>query len=219
MPSNNLENKLPPTRPVAERLLFLLKTRGPQSAAELGKMIASTSENARQQLNKLKDEGLTEARSESRGVGRPTSIWHLTDAGHRRFPDSHADLTVQLIRTVRENFGEQAIDKLIESREQESRESYRHELKGITDPKERVARLAEIRSREGYMAEWHIEADGSLVLIENHCPICAAATLCQSFCRAELALFREALGPDMLVERTEHIPAGARRCAYRITNI
>ena len=30
-------------------------------------------------------------------------------------------------------------------------------------------------------------------------------------------VFREALGPEITVERTDHILAGARRCAYRIT--
>ena len=29
--------------------------------------------------------------------------------------------------------------------------------------------------------------------------------------------FQAALGPDVAVERTDHILAGARRCAYRIT--
>ena len=28
---------------------------------------------------------------------------------------------------------------------------------------------------------------------------------------------RQVLGPDVTVERTDHILAGARRCAYRIT--
>jgi predicted ArsR family transcriptional regulator len=52
--------------------------------------------------------------------------------------------------------------------------------------------------------------------VENHCPICAAATACQGFCRSELAIFREMLGPTCDIERTEHIIQGARRCAYLI---
>jgi predicted ArsR family transcriptional regulator len=66
------------------------------------------------------------------------------------------------------------------------------------------------------MADWRILPDGSYLLSENHCPICAAARLCQGFCRSELAVFRSALGPSVTVERAEHILAGARRCAYRI---
>ncbi len=65
------------------------------------------------------------------------------------------------------------------------------------------------------MAEWRVKGD-SYLLIENHCPICAAATACQGLCRAELELFREALGAEATVIRVDHILAGARRCAYRI---
>jgi predicted ArsR family transcriptional regulator len=66
------------------------------------------------------------------------------------------------------------------------------------------------------MAEWS-RADGGFLLIENHCPICAAAAVCQGLCREELSLFRRVLGSEVRVERTDHVLAGARRCAYRIT--
>lgn len=55
------------------------------------------------------------------------------------------------------------------------------------------------------------------LLIENHCPICAAARACQGFCRSELELFKEVLGRDVEVERVEHQLSGALRCAYRVT--
>ena len=65
------------------------------------------------------------------------------------------------------------------------------------------------------MAE--VRRDGrDFLFIENHCPICAAATACQGFCATELDLFRSALGPGVTVERAEHILSGDRRCAYRI---
>ncbi len=90
------------------------------------------------------------------------------------------------------------------------------DLTGARHLRDRVARLAELRTREGYMAAWSKEPDGSFLLVENHCPICAAATACQGFCRSELAIFEAVLGPDARVERSEHLLAGARRCAYRI---
>jgi len=56
-----------------------------------------------------------------------------------------------------------------------------------------------------------------LYLIQNHCPIPAAATRCQGLCSAEVGLFRKVLGGDVEVAREEHIISGARRFAYRIT--
>jgi predicted ArsR family transcriptional regulator len=55
------------------------------------------------------------------------------------------------------------------------------------------------------MAEAARQRDGSFLLIENHCPICAAASACQGLCREELILFSSVLGNDVSVERTDHI--------------
>jgi predicted ArsR family transcriptional regulator len=123
-----------------------------------------------------------------------------------------------LIDAVRSTLGDAALERLIRVRETETLQTYRKALRGITMLADKLARLAEIRSREGYMAEWRPDGAGFL-LLENHCPICAAATVCQGFCRAELDVFRAALGPAVTIERTDHILAGARRCAYRIIPI
>ena len=215
MSSIDLENSDLSSRSAADRLLMLLKTRGPQTAADLGAVLSITGEAARQQLLKLAGDGLVEATAEVRGVGRPSQVWRLTAPGHARFPDTHAELTVQLIHTVKTVLGEGVLERLITAREQETCVTYRAALEGAVDLRERVARLSAIRNREGYMAEWRVEGD-SYLLIENHCPICAAATACQGLCRTELELFREVLGAETTVARVDHILAGARRCAYRI---
>ncbi len=125
---------------------------------------------------------------------------------------------MQLIATVRGVLGEAALERIIAAREAETRQAYASALAGAGGLAERVARLAALRAREGYMAEWRAEGDGFL-LIENHCPICAAAASCQGFCRAELDIFRSVLGDAARIVRDEHILAGARRCVYRITPI
>jgi predicted ArsR family transcriptional regulator len=213
MSSDYLEN---PVRPAADRFLVLLKTRGPQTAADLGKATGVTAEAARQQLVRLAADGLVVATAVPRGVGRPAQVWGLTEAGNARFPDAHAELTAQLIRSIRTELGDAVLDRLIDSRAAESKAAYAAALEGATDLGERVARLAEARTREGYLAESHAEGDG-YVLVENHCPICVAAAACQGFCRTELDTFRAVLGPDVSVERTEHIVQGDRRCAYRVS--
>lgn len=74
----SLENGECTAQSVSDRLLKLLKTRGPQQATEAGKVLGTTGEAARQQFVKLAKEGLVEARAETRGVGRPVQLWHLT---------------------------------------------------------------------------------------------------------------------------------------------
>ena len=205
-----------PSTTASERLLGLIKRRGPQRAADLAEALAITPEAARQQLVRLAAEDLVLATLERGGVGRPAQFWALSAAGEARFPDAHAELTVRLIEAVRSELGDDALERIIVARERDARRLYEAELSGATDIAERVARLAAIRTREGYMAEWSQDGAGFL-LVENHCPICAAAAACKGFCRAELEVFQDVLGPEVAVARTEHIPLGARRCAYRIT--
>ena len=69
------------------------------------------------------------------------------------------------------------------------------------------------------MAEVLPQADGSMLLVENHCPICAAAEACTGLCAKELEIFQALLGEHVEIERTEHILKGSRRCAYRIIPI
>lgn len=196
-----------------------LKMQGSLSATALGDRLGTTSEAARQQLARLAEDGLVEARSASAGVGRPTQLWSLTPMAQSRFPDTHAALTVQLLDIVRSRLGDDALDAIISAREAETRSAYVAAVEPAPDLKSRVAALAELRSQEGYMAAWTEQPDGSLLLIENHCPICAAATACQGFCRAELEVFRSVLGPDVEVERQDHIVSGGRRCTYSIKAI
>jgi predicted ArsR family transcriptional regulator len=174
-----------------------------------------TPEAARQQVQKLVAAGLIEGQLEAgTGVGRPRQNWVLTEAGNRRFPDTHAQLTVQLIGSIRQLFGEEGLDRLIGQREVEARAVYRQTCTGKTLQK-RLEQLAAIRTKEGYMA--HVERDGEdWMLVEDHCPICAAARSCQGFCRSELQLFQEIVGDEASVTREQHLLSSATRCAYRI---
>lgn len=201
----------------SEHVLYLLKTRGPQSAQTLAELLGLTSMGARRQLEAAQDKGLVEFADVADKVGRPSRRWHLTAAGHARFPDRHADLTLQLITQVRTLFGEAGLEQLIAAREHDSEALYRAVLErappGLAG---KAGALAAAREAEGYMAEVEAQDDGSLLLIENHCPICAAASSCQGFCRSELQVFQRVLGDDCTVERAEHLLSGARRCVYRL---
>ncbi|AJY45917.1 helix-turn-helix transcriptional regulator [Martelella endophytica] len=203
-------------RSAAERILMQLKMRGPLTSAEFGKLLGTTGEAARQQLMRLGEDGLVTATSKAGGVGRPRQEWALTAAGQARFPDTHAQLTLELLDSIRSELGEEALDTLIAARESKTKRTYAEVLAGKTGLKQRVATLSALRSAEGYMAEWREADDGALLLIENHCPICAAATACQGFCRAEMDVFRSQLGPDVDIRRAEHIVSGGRRCTYVI---
>ena len=118
----------------------------------------------------------------------------------------------------RGTFGDDGMEKLLSVRARQQIAAYRQQVPAKAPLKKRVEALAALRSAEGYLAEARIQKGGSMLLIENHCPICAAATACAGLCNSELQVFRELLGPEVEIERTEHIVAGQRRCVYTIQN-
>ena len=213
--SNNLENYPIRTKNAAERFLTLLKTRGPLSAAELASELGITGEGARLQLLKLAEEGLVHSESTSRGVGRPVLIWSLTPLGNARFPDTHTELTLQIIQTIKNVLGKEALDHVVNAREKSQLEKYSNALDGVSGLENRLTSFAAIRSGEGYLAEWKKEGD-TYYFIENHCPICCAANECDNICTSEMRTFVSILGEKLNVSRMEHIINGARRCVYKI---
>ncbi|SMF32016.1 transcriptional regulator [Tistlia consotensis] len=203
-----------------ETILRLLKLRGAQDAASLAGELAVTAMAVRQHLYALRDEGLVIYEEEARPVGRPAKLWRLTPAAERYFPDAHAELSAGLLAAMGKAFGDKGLAKLLKARGKQVTADYRKRVDREAPLAERVAALATIRESEGYMAGVEALGDaqgGGWLLVENHCPICVAARACSGLCQVELEVFRKVLGKDAEVERVDHILAGARRCAYRIT--
>ncbi len=193
-----------------------MKLDGPQSAQSLADRFGVSVVAIRQHLTQMHESGLVRYRSEPREIGRPARIWELADGATAHFPDGHADLALLMIESAREAFGEDGLRKLVQSRARRIEATYLARIPADAEVSERVKRLADLRSAEGYMAAWCDNQDGSFTLIENHCPICIAAQACNGLCDSELNLFRKVLGPEVSIERTEHIVQGARRCMYEI---
>jgi predicted ArsR family transcriptional regulator len=218
MTGNNQPRTAPPGRPGGSRraLLDRLKRAGPQQARDLAAHLGVTAMAARQHLYALEAEGIVATEQQPRPRGRPVKLWCLTEAAAPFFPDGHAELTLGLLDAMTEAFGARGLGKLIAARTEAQRAAYGARIQPHWSLKRRVEALARVRSEEGYMAEVRGAGRGVYLLVENHCPICAAARACRGLCQRELELFENVLGPDVVVERLDHLLSGARRCSYRI---
>lgn len=205
-----------PDRRSRRAILDRLKCMGAQDAETLATAMGLSAMAVRQHLYALEAEKLVTFEEEARPLGRPAKLWRLTPAADRFFPDAHQDLALGLLAAMRTAFGEAGLEKLLALRTAEQTAAYRAAMPATADLGERLEALAARRSEEGYMAEVQEQTPGSYLLIENHCPVCAAAACCQGLCAAELSVFQSVLGPDTAIERCDHILAGARRCAYRV---
>ena len=197
-------------------IVQLLKTEGALDSTSLGRRLKLTPMAVRQHLYALQDEKLVTSEQRPVPRGRPAKFWTLTPDAARLFPDAYAELSVALLSAVEDTFGANGMQRLLDARLTRQQTDYAARIPKALPLEKKLQRLAQLRTAEGYMAEVRREGKGVFVLVENHCPICAAATACQGFCTSELDLFRSILGPDVQVERTEHIVGGDRRCAYRV---
>jgi predicted ArsR family transcriptional regulator len=167
-------------------------------------------------LYTLQAEQLVSYEEEPRPLGRPAKLWRLTSAADRLFPEGYAELALSLLSSIGNVFGKSGLERLLVIRTRDQIAAYRRRMTGQTSLAKRLKALAAIRTEEGYMADVKREPDGRFLLVENHCPICAAAASCTGLCAKELEVFQAVLGTHVAVTRTEHIVAGARRCAYRV---
>jgi len=208
--SDILNSQMPPTR---RRILIALKEHGGLTADELGKELGITSVAVRQHLTNLELGQLVDHEQVKRATGRPTFVYHLTGPAHLLFPSSYDQLAIQVLRTVKDLFGQQAIDLIFEQRKQEQIERYRADVNGET-LRDRLEQLTRLRQADGYMATWEDLADGSYLLHQRNCPILRVAEWCDAACGQEMALFADLL--DVEITRQRHQAMGDATCSYQI---
>lgn len=202
---------------IKNKILYLLKMSGQQTAAELAKKLQVSPMAIRQHLQTLQTEQWVTYLEERQLVGRPVKLWQLSGEAMSLFPNHHADLAIKLIEGISQVFGLDGLAELIAERTQAQIQSYTSHLSAEWGWRKRVDALVELRSQEGYMAEIIESSDNTLLLVENHCSICTAARRCPSLCHSELQVFTALLGSAVTIERIEHILSGDRRCTYVVS--
>lgn len=198
------------------RVLEILKSDGPLTAAGIGQHLEMTAVGARQHLNRLCQAGLVTFEDRRQGIGRPQRLWSLSDQGHAHFDDRHRDLASELLNAIVAVKGDSGLADILAAREAQQLLRYRATLGDARTIAERVRRLTDLRRIDGYMAECRADGADAWLMIENHCPIAQAAKACSGLCGAELRLFQQVMGDDVSVTRTQHMLGGDRCCAYRI---
>lgn len=201
------------------RIVDTLKRLAPAVTADLAATLNVTTAAIRPQLSELESRGLVKQEQlPANGRGRPSAAWSLSDLAIELFPDRHDDLTIELIQSIREALGDKGLEKVLSVRDQHLLAEFNDALPIDADLATRVKTMAKVRTRQGYMAEVKKE-NQSLLLIEHHCPVCAAAQQCQGLCRNELAMFKSFIGDSATVEREQHLLSGDERCVYRIVPV
>jgi predicted ArsR family transcriptional regulator len=199
-------------------LLLRLRHDGPSSPEDLATGLGVSRTGVLQQLHALETAGLVSRQAVRHGVGRPRHVYDVTAAAQDLFPTNYDGLASGLLAAIRAIGGEELVDGVFDERRRITRDRIRQRMADRLTPEarlvDRARELAVIQDEQGYLAETLIGPDGIIRLVERNCAIHRVAADNGAACQAELDLFREILGPDVV--RETHIAAGDRCCTYRI---
>jgi len=198
--------------PTRQEILSILKRQEATTIAELSALVGIAPTGVRQHLAHLERQDYVASTSVRQKQGRPVTIYRLTDKADELFPAGYRSLLDRVLGKVEGLYGGEAVKLILSSIMDDLLEVYAGQME-TADLGEKVQRLADLRSEEGYMCCCREEEDG-FVLLEQHCPILDVAKDHRQICQLELELFGKLLGAK--VEREQHILEGEAQCVYRV---
>ncbi|MEO5941560.1 MAG: winged helix-turn-helix transcriptional regulator [Candidatus Limnocylindrales bacterium] len=205
-------------RVLRREILERLRREGPASPDQLAIAIGASRTGVLQQLRALEETHFVSRQTVRHGVGRPRHLYDVTADAQELFPSNYDALAEGLLAAIGAVGGDALIDQVFQARRRQIGARVRRELDERVGPDapliDRVRALAVLQDEQGYLADAVIDQDGTIRLREHNCAILDVARGQRSACDAELDLFREVLGADVV--RDTHIASGDRCCSYSI---
>lgn len=202
-----------PDQKTREAVARSILENGPSTAAELSKRLGITPAGIRRHLDTLVEEGTLDARDPhavlTKGRGRPSKVFVMTDSGRERFEHSYDDLAISALRFMAAkdlNFVKQFAQNRADELERQINKTFE-------SSKDKVKALADFLTTEGYSSTVHKVGTGH-ELCQHHCPIAHVAAEFPDLCEAETAVFSKTLGTH--VQRLATIAHGDGVCTTYI---
>ncbi|CAM8631901.1 COG2345 Predicted transcriptional regulator [Candidatus Planktophila dulcis] len=189
---------------------------GPSTAVVLGERLGLTPAGIRRHLDLLVADGILEAREPhqalTRGRGRPSKVFVMTDSGREKFEHSYDDLAVAALKFMSAQSGGTLVKAFAQSRADDI------ERKGtvaLVKRSNKSEALATFLTEQGYAASIESRPLGEQ-LCQHHCPIAHVAAEFPALCEAETEAFSRMLGTH--VQRLATIAHGDGVCTTYIPN-
>ncbi len=192
---------------------------GPQSASDLADRLNLSAAGIRRHLDLLLAAKILEAKepyrttNTTRGRGRPSKVFVLTDLGRATFEHSYDDLAVSALRFMSTVEGSDLVADFARSRAHEIKRLTSSEVEKSKSATRKIEALAGFLNQEGYATTIKSTAIG-VELCQHHCPIAHVASQFSELCEAETEAFSEILGSH--VQRLATIARGDGVCTTYI---
>jgi predicted ArsR family transcriptional regulator len=190
---------------------------GPSTASTLSQRLALTPAGIRRHLDLLVADGILEARDprvgSTRGRGRPSKVFLMTDEGRSQFEHSYDDLAVAALKFMAAHSGDHLVNAFAESRAEDIE---RKATPYLAKRAKKVDALATFLTDQGYAASVEKRGTGEEIC-QHHCPIAHVAAQYPQLCEAETQAFSRLLGTH--VQRLATIAHGDGVCTTYIPQL
>lgn len=190
---------------------------GPSTASTLSQRLALTPAGIRRHLDLLVADGILEARDprvgSTRGRGRPSKVFLMTDEGRSQFEHTYDDLAVAALKFMAAQSGDHLVTAFAESRAEDIERKATPYLAKRT---KKIDALASFLTEQGYAASVEKRGTGEEIC-QHHCPIAHVAAQYPQLCEAETQAFSRLLGTH--VQRLATIAHGDGVCTTYIPQL
>ena len=190
---------------------------GPSTASTLSERLALTPAGIRRHLDLLVADGILEARDPrvvtTRGRGRPSKVFLMTDEGRSQFEHSYDDLAVAALKFMGAHSGDHLVAAFAESRAEDIE---RKATPYLAKRAKKIDALAAFLTEQGYAASVEKRGTGEEIC-QHHCPIAHVAAQYPQLCEAETQAFSRLLGTH--VQRLATIAHGDGVCTTYIPQL
>jgi predicted ArsR family transcriptional regulator len=190
---------------------------GPSTASTLSQRLSLTPAGIRRHLDLLVADGILEARDprvgSTRGRGRPSKVFLMTDEGRSQFEHSYDDLAVAALKFMGTHSGDHLVTAFAESRAEDIE---RKATPYLAKRAKKIDALATFLTEQGYAASVEKRGTGEEIC-QHHCPIAHVAAQYPQLCEAETQAFSRLLGTH--VQRLATIAHGDGVCTTYIPQL
>jgi predicted ArsR family transcriptional regulator len=197
-------------------ILTLLKQNGSETISGLSRKLNISNEGIRLHLVQLERDGFIKRNTEKSAPkgGRPAIKISLTSKGETLFPKHYDALTIEVIDTVAQQLGKDAVKKLLSTMVDTRVREWEQRLKGL-GLAEKLEILKNLYiSNDPFMDVDYDHETKSMILIERNCPFYDVAMQRPVLCNVTLNTLTRLLG--YRVVREKRFQNGDGCCVFRV---
>lgn len=166
----------------------------------------------RHHLNTLQADGLIEAASVRRKVGRPYYVYSLSEKGQELFPKRYVRLTSRLLEELKARLPADVVTDVFTSVVEGVIDDHRGEYEHLSF-EARLDYLVDLLADEGFLADWEKTEEG-YHLTEYSCPYISVGRSHQEICTFDRELIVRVL--EAPVQQHSCMLEGAECCQFTV---